>query len=114
MLELGQLERRHEEFSRRNVRIVAVSVEDFDEAQQTQEQFPHLLVLADRDRNLAKAVDVIHPGSGPGGADTAAPTTILVDRQGEVRWIFRPSSATSRLSPDDLLAEIARAGGFSR
>jgi alkyl hydroperoxide reductase subunit AhpC len=114
MTELGELERRHEEFARRNTRVVVVSVEGPDEAKQTQEAFPHLVVVADADRELTTLADVIHPHSGPGGGDSAAPATLLVDRHGTVRWTYRPDRFLSRLSPDELLAAIDRhlsAGG---
>ena len=57
-------------------------------------------------RGLSAVADVIHPHSGPDGGDTAAPATLLVDRQGVVRWTFRPSRFLSRLSPEELLAAI--------
>jgi hypothetical protein len=31
---------------------------------------------------------------------------VLVDRQGTVRWTFRPERFLDRLSPDELLAAI--------
>lgn len=104
MTELGELEARHEDFARRGIRLVAVSLEDRDTAAKTQADYPHLLILSDADRKLATTLDVVHPHSGPGKIDTAAPTTILVDRQGIVRWLFRPGNAVRRLSPDELLA----------
>ncbi len=103
MIELGQLERRHEDFARQNVRIVAVSVEGTDDAAKTQADFPHLTVVADEARGLSEAVQLIHPHSGPGGSDTSAPTTILIDRYGTVRWLYRSSAVNVRLSPDDVL-----------
>jgi alkyl hydroperoxide reductase subunit AhpC len=106
--ELGELERRHEEFDRRHTRVVVVSVEGLDEAKKTQEAFPHLVVVADADRGLTNLADVIHPHSGPEGGDTAAPATLLVDRGGTVRWAYRPDRFLSRLSPDELLAEVDR------
>jgi alkyl hydroperoxide reductase subunit AhpC len=106
MIELGQLERRYEDFARRNTRVIVVSVEGPDEAWQTQADFPHLLVLADRGRGLSEAADLIHPGAGPGGADADAPTTILVDRRGAVRWLYRSPEVIARLSPDEVLQAI--------
>jgi peroxiredoxin len=85
---------------------VAVSIEGPQLAAETQRQFPHLIILADPGRSLAGAADVIHPHSGPGGIDSAAPTTILVDTQGVVRWLFRPENAVRRLSPDEVLAAM--------
>jgi peroxiredoxin len=106
MIELGQLERRHEDFARRNARVIVVSLEGPEDAEQTQAQFPHLLVLADQGRSLSEAVEVIHPRAGPNGADADAPTTILVDRRGTVRRVYRSGEVSARLSPDEVLKEI--------
>jgi alkyl hydroperoxide reductase subunit AhpC len=106
MLELGQLERRSQDFANRYTRVVAVSMEGLEDAAKTQAQFPHLLVIADQERGLSNAVAVIHPGAAPDGGDSDAPTTILVDRQGTVRWLYRPAAALSRLSPDEVLQAV--------
>ena len=104
MIELGQLEATHEEFEKRGVRVMVASIEGQEEARQTQEQFPHLTVVADSNRALADAVAVIY--SDPTEGDTAAPTTLLIDGAGTVRWVFRPDRVFRRLSPAELLAEV--------
>jgi peroxiredoxin len=106
MLELGGLEKHNEEFDKRKVRIVVVSNDDQTSATMTQTRFPDLIVISDAQQNLAKAMQVIQPGMGPGGSDTNAPTTFLVDGAGYVRWHFRPDRFLARLSPDKLLAEV--------
>src|SRR5438309_2114563 len=106
MIELGQLEREHAEFARRNVRIVAASVDSLEDTQKTAAKFPHLLILSDPDRQLVTAAGLLHAGAGPGGSDIAAPTTVLVDRGGHVRWLFRPDRVLARLSPAELLARV--------
>jgi peroxiredoxin len=88
MIELGQLEAHHDDFAHRNTRVVVVSVEAREDAAKTQADFPHLVVVSDPEHHLANAVDVIHPHSAPDRSDTTAPTTILIDRQGTVRWLF--------------------------
>ena len=110
MVELGQLERRHADFEKRNVRILAISNDSQEVARATQADFPHLGIVADADQQMAKALAVIHQGAGPGRTDTNAPTTFLVDGNGTVRWLFRPDRFTRRLSPDELLAAIDRTG----
>jgi peroxiredoxin len=104
MTELGELEAHHAEFEKRKARVIVVSIEDRGEAQKTQAEFPKLTVVADRDRKLIDAVSTLHAQSAPDGGDTAAPTTILVDGDGTVRWIFRPDRVFTRLSPAQLLA----------
>ena len=102
MIELGQLERRHEDFARRNTQVIASSIEGTEDAKKTQADLRHLNVLADQGMGLTNATKVLHPHAGPGGSDVDLPITILVDRQGVVRWLFQPSMATERLSPDEL------------
>jgi alkyl hydroperoxide reductase subunit AhpC len=106
MIELGQLERHHEEFARRNTQVMVASVEGLEDAKQTQAQFPHLLVLADQGKGLSQAAALLHHGAGRNGEDVDAPTTILVDRQGTVRWLYRPREVISRLAPEEVLQAI--------
>ena len=106
MTELVQLERRHQDFARRNTRVLVVSLDGAQDSQKTQADFPHLTVLTDQRRNLSEAAGLIHPHAGPDGRDTDAPTTILVDRSGTVRWLYRSPSVIARLSPDEVLQEI--------
>ncbi len=108
MVELVQLEKRYADFDRRNVRLLVVSLDDRDDAKKSQAQFPHLTVVADTDRKLISAAQTLHAGAGPGGNDTATPTTFLIDSGGAVRWTFRPDRFLTRLSPEDLLAEVDR------
>jgi alkyl hydroperoxide reductase subunit AhpC len=105
MMELGQLERHHEDFAQRHCRVVVVSLEGLDDAKKTQDKYPDLLVLADKKRGLANAAGWIHPNAAPDG-DANAPTKILVDRTGIVRWLYREPNEVARMSPDDVLHAI--------
>jgi peroxiredoxin len=104
MVELGQLEKEHQQFDAKGVRVVAVSLDDLPDSAETQKQFPHLTILSDHDKSLAGAADVIGPHRSPAGEITVSPTTVLIDRQGKVRWLFRPDRYTKRLMPQELLA----------
>jgi alkyl hydroperoxide reductase subunit AhpC len=106
MIELGQLERQHEDFTKRGVQVIAVSMEGLDDAGKTQAQFPHLTVLSDQGRGLSEAAGLVHAGAGPDSSDTDVPTTILVDRQGIVRWLYCSPKLITRLSPDEMLQAI--------
>jgi alkyl hydroperoxide reductase subunit AhpC len=106
MIELGQLERRQEDFTRHNTRVIVISVEGLDLAKKTQADFPHLLVLADEARGLTNAAGLLHPHAAPDGGDADTPTTILVDRKGMVRWVYRTPEVIARLSPDEVLQAI--------
>lgn len=85
---------------------MVVSVEGPAHAQQTQADFPHLVVVADAQRGLSTVATVLHPQSGHDGGDTAVPATLLVDRHGTVRWTNRPERYLTRLAPAELLAAI--------
>jgi peroxiredoxin len=105
MIELGQLEKQHEEFARRHTRIVAVSVDNLEDSQKTKQNVPHLNVVADTDHKLTDAAAVMYKDVMV-GEEVAAPTTILVDKHGVVRSLYRSKNVGSRLSPDELLAMV--------
>jgi peroxiredoxin len=114
MIELGELEAKHDEFEKRKTRVVVVSIEGQETAQATQKDFPHLVVVADANRNLSSALDVVHANSALEGGDTAAPTTVIVDGSGTVRWIFRPDRFFRRLSPAEVLEALDKHMAASR
>src|SRR5215472_6791710 len=104
MIELGQLEKHHDEFAKRHTRVVAVSVDDLEDSKKTKQNFPHLVVIADADHKLVDAVQVQYGSES--GKEVAAPTTILVDKHGVVRSLFRPTNVASRLSAREVLAMV--------
>ena len=106
MIELGQLEKHHDDFAKRNTRVIAISLEKMEDAKQTQTQFSHLTVIADASRGMSEPLGLIHPKARPDGGDTNAPTTIIVDRAGIVRWVHRPAEVIARLSPNEVLAAL--------
>src|SRR5262245_37501198 len=105
MEELGELEKHHADFASRHVKVVVASNDEPEVARETQVDFPHLQVVADTKAQLARAIEVMHPGAGPNG-DTFAPTTFLVNGSGEVKWYFRPTHVVERLSPAEVLKAI--------
>jgi peroxiredoxin len=106
MTELVQLERQADEFSKRSVRVVAVSVDSLEDTSKTQADYPHLVLVSDERQGLSTAAGLIHPNAGPNGSDTDAPTTILVDRGGIVRWLYRSPNVLERLAPEQLLRAV--------
>jgi|GEM_PF-6325716 len=93
MVELGQLEKRHQDFTGRHVRIFAVSNDDPQTARATQADFPHLVIVSDAEQTLAKAVQVLHPGAGPHHEDVNAPTTFLVDGKASCAGSSAPTAS---------------------
>src|SRR5258708_2512858 len=92
MIELGQLERRHEDFARRNTVVVVVSMEGTDDAQKTQAEFPHLLVIADQGRGLSDAARPVPAPPAPAGrAARRPPTTLALPPSRGPRGTFPPS-----------------------
>jgi peroxiredoxin len=108
MVELGELEAHQQQLAERHVRVMVISDDDLESARATQADFPHLVVVSDASRDMARAMDVVQPGAGKEGSDTNAPTTFLLDGRGQVLWLFRPDRYISRLAPDDLLRAIDR------
>ena len=94
------------DFAWRHTRVVVASLEGPEEAQKTQKDFPHLVVVADPERKLITAAEVLHPKAGKGGEDAAAPTTIVIDKQGMVRSLLRTRQILSRPSADEVLAVV--------
>lgn len=106
MVELGELESRKQEFLNRKVTIYAISNDDRETAALTQASFPGLKIVSDANQEVATTLGVLHPGGGPGGGDTNAPTTFLVDGTGKVQRVFRESRFLTRTDPDTELRAI--------
>lgn len=106
MTHLRELEAHHAEFDRVGADVIVVSIEDLDAAATSQREFPHLTVVSDERRELSNAIDLINKGFSPDGGDSAAPTILLVDRDGTVQWIHRPARFIARPSASELAATI--------
>ena len=46
----------------------------------------HYKFLADTDLAVTRRLGLVHAGAGPQGHDVPRPATILIDRDGIVRW----------------------------
>lgn len=108
MMELRELELRHADFANERVIVYVVSNDDSLAAAANQRDFPHLRVVLDPDQKVAQALGMIHVGAGKQGDDTNAPTTLLTDSDGIVRWISRTPYIFDRPTPDRLLEEIGK------
>jgi peroxiredoxin len=107
MVELGELEKHHTDFDQRNVRIISVSPDNLEDSKKTQDAFPHLQVVSDAELNMADALAVRDKkNKGHHGQETNSPTTILVDKTGTVRWVYRADRFLTRLSPEELLKAV--------
>jgi peroxiredoxin len=108
MIQLGQLQARHEDFAKRNTRIVAVSLDSIEETAKKRDRFRDLVIISDADKSLANAAELIAPPlqRSPTGGETEAPTTVLIDGGGVVRWVSRKANYLERPTPDEVLAAV--------
>jgi peroxiredoxin len=112
MTELRELQDKSGNIASAGGHVLVVSIEGLATAAETQRDFPTLAVASDERRELTTALNAINPRYAPDGQDCALPTVLLVDRQGIVRWIHRPSRFIVRPGSDELVARISaeRAG----
>jgi peroxiredoxin len=95
------------EAERAGVAIVAVSP-DANERSQTLANGLRLSYrfVADRDLAVTRRYGLIHPRGGPDGEDVPRPATIVLDRDGVVRWLSVSSNIQVRPDPDAVLRAI--------
>jgi peroxiredoxin len=63
-------------------------------------------ILADPDLRTIDAYGLRHAGAGPDGHDVAHPASVLIDRDGIVRWTFLTRNVRVRPTPEMILAAI--------
>src|SRR5205823_1676756 len=56
--------------------------------------------VADRDLAVARRYGLVHAGGGPEGQDVPRPATVVVDRDGVVRWFSVSRNFQVRPDPD--------------
>ena len=107
--ELGYTAKLAEEFAKRNVKVIALSVDpvdahnrwigDIDETQQTRVNFP---IIADADRQVATLYDMIHPNAS---ATHTVRSVFVIDPQKKVRLVITYPASTGR-NFDEILRVI--------
>jgi len=98
--ELGRTALLQEEFAKRNVKILAVSVDpldkhhgwinDINETQNCNVQFP---IIADDDRNVATLYDMIHPNAS---ATATVRSVFVIDPEKKLRLTLTYPASTGR------------------
>jgi peroxiredoxin len=108
------------EIERTGVQIIAVSPDRNEQSQQLADglrlgyQF-----LADGDLAVTRRYGLVHSRGGPEGQDVPRPTTVVLDRQGVVRWLSIARNYQVRPDPAEVLGAVRaleappRAGGPS-
>ncbi len=107
--ELGTVSRYTEEFNKRNVKAVALSVDgleshhgwikDINETQKTTVNFP---IIADEDRKVAELYDMIHPNAD---SKLTVRSVFVIDADKKVKLIITYPASTGR-NFDELLRVI--------
>ncbi len=88
------------------VQILVVSPDPNERSQELAERLrARYRFLADRDLAVTRRYGLVHAGGGHQGQDVPRPTTVVVDRQGVVRWLSLSDSIQVRPDP----AAVARA-----
>jgi alkyl hydroperoxide reductase subunit AhpC len=98
--ELGATAKLQQEFARRNVKVLALSVDpveahhgwiaDINDTQQTQVNFP---IVADADRKVSEAYDLIHPNAS---STHTVRSLFIIDPAHKVRLIITYPASTGR------------------
>ena len=98
--ELGFTSKLTNEFEKRNTKVIALSVdgvedhkkwvEDINETQKTEVQFP---IIADKDRQVSELYDFIHPNAS---ATATVRSLLIIDPAKKVRLIITYPASTGR------------------
>jgi len=95
------------EAEKAGVEIVAVSPDPNEQSHKMAEGL-HLgyRFLADRDLAVSRRYGLVHPRGGPNGEDVPRPATLVLDRDGVVRWLSVSRNFQVRPDPGDVLRAV--------
>jgi peroxiredoxin len=97
------------EFHRRGVEVVAISVDSPGESQKLcQSQGYTFPFLSDPKAETIRQFGVLHANAGEGGKDIARPAEFLLDSAGVIRWVNLTDDIRVRARPESVLAAIDR------
>ena len=107
MSELQGLGAQLSEAEQAGVEIIAISPDPNERSQQLAEGL-HLgyRFVADRDLAVSRRFGLIHAGGGPDGQDVPRPATVVLDRDGVVRWFSVSHNFQVRPDPGDVLRRV--------
>lgn len=81
-----------DEFSKRKLRILAISVDPPEVTRKHAEKmgYSYLVFLADEEMKLLRLFDLVHEDGSfkIAGGDVARPAEFLIDSEGVIRWRF--------------------------
>jgi peroxiredoxin len=95
------------EAERAGVEIIALSPDSNAQSQQLADGL-HLAYrfVADRDLAVARSWGLVHARGGPTGQDVPRPSTVVLDRDGVVRWFSISRNYQVRPDPADVLRAV--------
>ncbi|MBD1824448.1 peroxiredoxin [Cyanobacteria bacterium FACHB-DQ100] len=109
--ELGEVAKRKPEFDQRNVKVIALSVDDAESHQgwigdinETQSCNVNYPILADKDKKVSELYDMIHPNSSTGSTLTVR-SVFIIDNNKKLRLTLTYPASTGR-NFDELLRVI--------
>ncbi|MBE9009907.1 peroxiredoxin [Pseudanabaenaceae cyanobacterium LEGE 13415] len=109
--ELGQVAKIKPEFDKRNVKVIALSVDDAEshkgwisDINETQGCSVNYPILADGDKKVSELYDMIHPNSATGSTLTVR-SVFIIDNNKKLRLTFTYPASTGR-NFDELLRVI--------
>jgi peroxiredoxin len=107
MAELQGLGAKLGEAERAGVEVVAVSPDPNERSQQLADGLAlGYRFLSDPDLAVARRYGLVHAGGGPGGRDVPRPATIVLDKDGVVRWFSVSRNYQVRPDPEDVLRAV--------
>jgi peroxiredoxin len=112
MAELQGLGAKLSEAERAGVEIVAISPDPNERSQGVADGLRlGYRFLADPDLAVARRYGLVHARGGPEGQDVPRPATVVVDKDGVVRWFSVARNVQIRPDPDDVLGAVRALDG---
>ena len=107
MSELQGLGAQLSEAEQAGVEIIAISPDPSERSQQLAEGLRlGYRFLADGDLAVARRYGLVHAKGGPEGQDVPRPATVVLDRDGVVRWFSASHNFQVRPDPGDVLRVV--------
>jgi peroxiredoxin len=92
------------EFTARGTRIVAISVDPYEESRNLARKRGYTFtILSDPRAEAIRAYGVLHAHAGEDGHDLARPAEFLVNETGTIRWVNLAENLLARLRPETVL-----------
>lgn len=89
------------------VEILAISPDPNERSQELADRLrAHYKFLADRDLAVARRLGLVHAGGGAEKQDVPRPATVLIDKDGVVRWMALADNIQSRPDARDVLRAV--------